>query len=34
MLDGKLSFQDLMGSMMNLGQIHLHDEDADEEDFG
>ena len=33
MIDGKIEFNDLMGSMMNLGSFGLEDEDFNESDY-
>lgn len=32
-LDGKIEFKDLMGSMLNIGSEHFDEEDLNEEDF-
>ena len=32
-LDGKIEFKDLMGSMLNLGSKSFSDEDLDDNDF-
>ena len=32
-LEGKIEFKDLMGSMLNIGSQHLSEEDFNEEDF-
>ena len=32
-IDGRIEFKDLMGSMMNLGNINFEDDDFNEEDF-
>ena len=32
-LEGKIEFKDLMGSMLNIGSQHFSEEDFDEEDF-
>jgi magnesium chelatase subunit I len=33
MLEGRIEFKDLMGSMMNLGQMNFEDDDLTEDDF-
>jgi magnesium chelatase subunit I len=32
-IDGKIEFKDLMGSMLNIGSQHYMDDDFSEEDF-
>jgi magnesium chelatase subunit I len=32
-LDGKIEFKDLMGSMLNLGSQHFSEEDFNDSDF-
>jgi magnesium chelatase subunit I len=32
-LDGKIEFKDLMGSMLNLGSQHFSEDDFNENDF-
>ena len=32
-IDGKIQFKDLIGSMMNLGQINMEDDDLSDDDF-
>jgi magnesium chelatase subunit I len=32
-IDGKIEFKDLMGSMLNLGNEHFDEEDFNEEDY-
>jgi magnesium chelatase subunit I len=32
-LEGKIEFKDLMGSMLNIGSQHFGEEDLNEDDF-
>jgi hypothetical protein len=32
-LEGKIEFKDLMGSMLNMGSQHFSEEDFNEDDF-
>ena len=32
-IEGKIQFKDLIGSMMNLGQLNLEDDDFNEDDY-
>ncbi len=32
-IEGKIEFKDLIGSMMNLGQLNMEDDDFNEDDY-